>query len=72
MVDTSWIGEVLGQYGLPGVFLFALGWAVRTLYERNVTLSDKLASLSEHAIKTDLDVANDLRQLSELVKARTP
>jgi hypothetical protein len=48
----DWIIDILKAYGLAGVVIFSLAWLVRSLLQRNQTLSD--------ARVTDRDTLNKL------------
>lgn len=66
---------ILGQFGLPGIVIFALFWAVKTLYERNRELQDKrvedLGSLKDVMYESSgalKEQTRTLEGLSDLIK----
>ena len=71
-MDTSWIGPVLATYGLPGVALFALAWAYWQERKEHNATRDKLIDILVAGARTDTDVANSLKGLTEIIKERRP
>ena len=69
-MDTSWIGPILAQYGLPGILLFVSFWVIKVLYERNTSLADRYITDAIANARADEELANALKGLTEIIKER--
>jgi len=64
----AWITQTLGGYGLAGAVIAGLVYAVRSLYLRNSEIIDREHQRVVDGIKADMDQAQALRGLTEMVK----
>jgi hypothetical protein len=65
----QYIVETLRQYGLPGLVIFGLGYAVYRLYNRNEKLNDTIQELGRDAVKANESVTSALDTMSEVNKS---
>lgn len=56
----------LAQLGLAGTVIFALGYAVVKLYNRNIELQNSLAELGNESVKTNERLTSTLNQMAEV------
>lgn len=59
----------LAQLGLAGTVIFALGYAVLKLYNRNIELQDSLADLGKESVKANEQLTSALNQMAEVNRA---
>lgn len=63
----AFIAEVL-KFGGPGLVCLALGFALKTLYDRNQALTDALMGVSVKYAELAVTVTNSLDNLTDAVK----
>ena len=61
--------DILRGYGLAGLVMLVLGWAVRSLYNRNQELHDTLNEVGREAVKANEQTANALNKMAEVNSA---
>lgn len=59
----------LAQLGLAGTVIFALGYAVLKLYNRNNELQETLAELGKDSVKANEQLTSALNQMAEVNRA---
>ena len=58
--------DILKTYGLAGLVMGFLGWAVFTLYKRNQELHDTLREIGSESVKVNEQMTTALNQMSEV------
>lgn len=61
--------DILKTYGLAGVVMFVLGFAVYKLYLRNQELHDTLNELGRDSVRANEQMTMALNQMSEVNRA---